>query len=208
MAVITPTITTDDEHEYRQQMELIADFADGVHLDFADGELAPTKLLPLNKAWRDDALITHAHIMYKSPKNYIKDILRLDADLVILHAESRDITDCLKMLQKNGTRAGIALLPETPILILTRYEGLFDHVLIFAGNLGHQGGKADMTMTKKAYEVKERFPNVEISWDGGVNDENIEEIVFAGVSIVNVGSFLKNAKNPKKTYDKLTSLIS
>ncbi|MCA9324072.1 hypothetical protein KC992_03125, partial [Candidatus Saccharibacteria bacterium] len=95
MAVITPTITTADAHEYRDQMTTIESYAEGVHLDFADGQFASSTLLPLDQAWRSDHLITHAHIMYQKPLDVIDDIMHLEADLVVLHAESDDIKECL-----------------------------------------------------------------------------------------------------------------
>ena len=66
MSIITPTITTADPHVYREQMTLISTFAEGVHLDFADGVFAPTELLPIDQAWRSDDLITHVHVMFQS----------------------------------------------------------------------------------------------------------------------------------------------
>ena len=151
MPVITPTITTDDPHEYRAQMELIASFAEGVHIDFADGVFAPTELLHIDKAWRSDDLITHIHIMYQKPSEIIDDVIHLEADLVILHAESDNVRESLELLQENGTRTGIALLPETSVADLQELDidNLFDHILVFGGHLGYQGGKADLDQLAK-----------------------------------------------------------
>jgi len=210
MTVITPTITTDDAHEYREQMQLIATFSAGVHLDFSDGVFAPTKLLPIDKAWRSDALITHAHVMYQKPLAELENILKLNADLVILHAESDDVKKCLTLLHGNGTRTGIALLPETNLADLKRLDidGLFDHILVFGGHLGFQGGEADMSQLEKVKQLKETYPEIEIAWDGGVNDKNTVQISESGVDVLNVGGFIKNTEDPKKAYDTLTSLVS
>lgn len=210
MAVITPTITTQEPHEFREQVELIASYAEGVHLDFADGIFAPNKLLPLEQAWRSDDLITHVHVMYEKPLDHIDDIIHLEADLVILHAESIDVGECLEVLQEHGTRTGIALLPETSVSELQEMDidGLFDHVLIFGGNLGFQGGEADLSNLKKVQKLREVYPDIEIGWDGGVNDKNIVTIAEAGVDVINVGSFLHRADEPKKAYEKLKSLLS
>jgi ribulose-phosphate 3-epimerase len=210
MAVITPTITTANNDEFNKQLALIATYAEGVHIDFADGIFAPAKLLPLEQATRSDDLITHAHIMYERPLEVIEEIMHLDADLVILHAESEDVKECLEQLQEHGTRTGIALLPETNVAELKELDidELFDHILIFGGHLGFQGGNADLSVLKKVGALKAEFPDVEIGWDGGVNDSNIAEIVAAGVDVINVGSYLKSAPDPKKTYTELTSLLS
>ncbi len=210
MAVITPTITTDDPHVYREQMELIATYAEGVHLDFSGGVFTPQKLLPLDEAWRDDHLITHAHIMCHDALEVVEDAISLEADLVIIHIESDNAKEALERLSENGTRAGVALLPESSVADLQDLEAddLFEHVLIFGGHLGYQGGKADLDQLDKVREIKEAYPEVRIGWDGGVNAENVEQIADAGVDVINVGGYLKNAEDPKKAYDQLTTLVS
>ena len=209
MAVVAPTVTTDDPHEYRDQINSISDFSDGVHLDFSDGVFAPTKLLPIDQAWRSDRMVNHAHIMYKKPLEYLDDIINLEADLVILHAESDDLKECLQRLQENGTRTGVALLPETQPEKLEELgiTDLFDHVLVFGGHLGYQGGEADLNQLDKVKQIKKTYPDMEVAWDGGVNDKNVKQIADAGVDVLNVGGFIKNARNPKKAYDSLVNLL-
>ena len=80
MAVITPTITTDDAHVYRDQMTIIASFSEGVHLDFSDGIFAPSEMLSIEEAWRNDDLVTHAHIMHQKPLDILDEIIHLEAD--------------------------------------------------------------------------------------------------------------------------------
>lgn len=209
MSVICPTITTDDAHEYREQLELIATYSEGVHLDFADGDLAPTKMLPIDQAWRTDDLIVHAHVMYQKPLEEIEAIMHLEADLVILHAEADELKECLEILQENGTRTGIALLPETSVAELKEMDidDLFDHVLVFGGNLGYQGGTADLSNLKKVKKIQEEYPDIEIGWDGGVNLENVAEIAGSGVTVLNVGGYFKKSKDPKKAYELMLSLV-
>jgi len=209
MAVITPTITTNDPHKYREQMNLIKSYAEGVHLDFSGGVFTPSKLLPIEDAWRDDELITHVHLMHKDALEVIEDVISLEADLVILHVESENVKEALERLYENGTRAGVALLPESSVADIEELEidGLFEHVLLFGGKLGSQGGEADLSLLHKVSEVKEVYPEVGIGWDGGVNDDNARQIADAGVDVINVGGYLKNAKDPQKAYDRLSSLV-
>ena len=209
MSAVCPTITTNDVHEYREQLERIESFADGVHLDFADGDFAPTKMLEPKHAWRSEKIITHAHVMYRRPLDIIDDLIKLDADLVILHAEAENLQECLEKLQENGTRTGVAILPETSVADLQamKIDDLFDHVLVFGGHLGYQGGTADLSILEKVKEVRATYPDVEIGWDGGVNADNAAAIADAGVSVLNVGGYFKKAEDPKKAYDLMLSLL-
>ena len=209
MTIVTPTITTDDAHEYRNQMELIASYSEGVHLDFSDGIFSPSTLLPISEAWRHDVLITHAHIMYQDPLSVINDMIALEADLVILHAESDNVKEALEQLVENGTRTGIALLPETSVAELQELEidGLFEHILIFGGHLGFQGGEADLHQLDKITKLKELYDDVEFAWDGGVNADNAAQIAKAGVNVLNVGGYLKNAADPATTFTNLQDCL-
>lgn len=209
MSSICPTITTNDPHEYRSEMEKIAQYSEAVHIDFADGVFAPNDLLGLDQAWRTDDLITHAHIMYQNPLDFIDDIINLEADLVILHMESDNIKKSLQLLQENGTRTGIAILPESSIAELAELgiDRLFDHILVFGGHLGFQGGSADLEQLVKVKALHNLYPDSEISWDGGVDETNAKQISNAGVAILNVGGYIKKAEDPKKAYDYLTSLL-
>jgi ribulose-phosphate 3-epimerase len=210
MSVICPTITTSDPHVYREQMDLIAAYSEGVHIDFADGVFAPNELLSVEEGWRSDDLVTHVHIMYQKPMEIVDDIINLEADLVILHAESDNIRSCLEALLDNGTRTGVALLPETSVADLQDLEidELLDHILVFGGHLGFQGGEADLDQLEKVRQIKKSYPDIEIAWDGGVNESNIAKISSSGVDVINVGSYLHESDDPKKAYDTLASLVS
>lgn len=208
MAIICPTITAENEHQYREQMERLSGFVETVHIDFMDGVFAPTKSPAVEKAWWPDNVIAHFHLMYKMPYEHLEAILKLKPELVIVHAEA-DNDEVLSMV--NGlsnlrqTRVGVALLPDTDPMdenIVELLE-LADHVLIFSGSLGHHGGIADLALLEKIDKIKKIAPAAEIGWDGGVNAENISILADRGVDVINVGSAIHHVKLPKRAYQKL-----
>jgi pentose-5-phosphate-3-epimerase len=83
----------------------------------------------------------------------------------------------------------------------------FDHVLVFSGNLGHHGGEADLGLLDKVRSIREHHPEVEIGWDGGINDQNAKQLIDAGVDVLNVGGFIQKADNPKAAYDKILQSV-
>ncbi len=191
-------------------MGRIEGFADGVHVDFADGNFAPTQLLGLDESWRSEHVITHVHVMFQDPLPHVAELVSFEPDLVIVHAESDNVRRSLEQLREAGVRTGVALLPETELQELQDLDlgDLFDHVLVFAGHLGHQGGTADLQQLDKVRALRANYPDVEIGWDGGVSIENVQEIAAAGVDVLNVGGAIKNADDPEKAYDTLVSLLS
>jgi pentose-5-phosphate-3-epimerase len=82
-----------------------------------------------------------------------------------------------------------------------------DHVLIFAGDLGHFGGNPDIDrFVEKIDELQYKYTNVEIGWDGGVNAANVVRLAGLGIDVLNVGGFIQYAKKPAEAYATLKAL--
>lgn len=208
MPVIVPTITASDPHEYRRQMEQIAGFAERVHIDFMDGIFAPTKSPDFESAWWLKTMAADFHVMYKSPGNYLNEIIRLAPSLVIIHAEADgDFLALANHLHTAKIKVGVALLPETEVAKINPSLPVIDHALIFGGNLGYQGGQADLDQLVKVKDLKNLKPELEIGWDGGVDETNIGRIASAGVDVLNVGSYIQKSANPDAAYAKLKEQI-
>lgn len=202
---ICPTITRNSPEEYEKQMERVANFTRRVHIDLSDGGLAPNQLLPVDQVWWPGGMRADLHVMYRHPHKYLPTLIALGPQLVILHAEAEgNFLDCADLLHHHGIEAGIALLPQTPVANIKPGLDFIDHVLIFSGNLGHQGGShADLGLLAKVKELKALKPTLEIGWDGGVNDQNVKQLAQAGVEVINAGGFIQNASNAEAAYATL-----
>ncbi len=207
MPTICPTVTAFDTHAYREQMELVERFAKRIHIDLMDGDFAPTKSPSLNQIWLPK-ITSDIHLMYQHPMNYLEQLIKLKPNLVIIHAEaSVDHAHFATHLRENNIKAGLALLQNTKVESISDLMPCFDHVLIFSGDLGHHGGTSDLKLLDKVRDVKTKFQNVEIAWDGGINDQNAKQLVEAGVDVLNVGGFIHKADDPEKAYAKLKAVI-
>ena len=209
MIDICPTITVDEPHAYREQMERIAPFAHRVHIDLGDGEFTPNKLIPIDQVWWPGGMRADLHMMYRRPFEHLDALIALGPQLIIVHAEAEgDFAVFVEKMHGHGCEAGVALLPQTAVETVKPALEFIDHVLIFSGNLGYQGGsQADFGLLEKAKAIKELRPNIEIGWDGGVNDQNIKQLVDGGVEVVNVGGFIQKAPDAEKAYLELTTAI-
>ena len=210
MTTICPTITAEEAHGYRAQVERIEPFAVRWHIDVADGDFAPVKLVDLDKLWWPGNVQVDLHVMYKDPSAHLELFIVQHPRLIIIHAESEgDFDNWSTKLRYHGIEVGVALLPETPVSLIAGAIDKIDHVLIFSGNLGHQGGShADLGLLDKARELRELKPTLEIGWDGGVSDENAAAIAAAGVDVLNVGGFIHSAHNPEAAYATLKAVVS
>jgi ribulose-phosphate 3-epimerase len=208
MAIICPTILAEDAHAYREQYERIEDFAKRIQIDLTDGDFAETKTLPLEQLWWNDSDKIDLHLMYRDPSSRIDDLIRLNPHLVIVHAEADgQFIEMAQLLHLHDIKAGVALLKDTtPDKIRPALEYI-DHVLIFSGDLGKFGGQADLALLDKVHILKSWKPEIEIGWDGGVNDRNAAALADGGVDVLNAGGFIQKSDSPKKAYAKLKVLV-
>ena len=208
MAIICPTVTAYEPHQYREQMEQIDAFAERVHIDLMDGDFAPTKSPALSQIWWPHHILADIHLMYRRPMDYLELLIKLQPKIVVIHFEAEvDHMHFAAELHKAGIDAGLALLQTTTVEDASRVMDSFDQVLIFSGDLGHHGGKADMGLLNKVSEVSKAYPDIEIAWDGGISDQNAKALVAGGVDVLNVGGFVQKSDNPADAYAKLKKQI-
>ncbi|MEO6513552.1 MAG: hypothetical protein ABIR37_02570 [Candidatus Saccharimonadales bacterium] len=209
MAVICPTVTAYDLHEYREQLERILPFAERIHIDLMDGEFAPTKSPELDRIWLPTGVLCDIHLMYAHPMEYLEPLIKLKPHIVIIHNEvTVHHMHFAAELHKAGIKTGLALLQDTPVEHAEQIMHSFDQVLIFSGNLGHHGGEADLRLLDKVREVRAHHPDVEIAWDGGINADNAKQLIDAGVDVLNVGGFIQSSHEPRERYNQLRELIN
>ncbi|MCA9325020.1 hypothetical protein KDA23_03070 [Candidatus Saccharibacteria bacterium] len=209
MSVIVPTITAGDSREFQRQLERIQPFTKRIHLDLMDGMFAPSKSLPVADIHLPDDVQVDVHVMYLDPVSQLDSFLMLKPKLVILHAEANgDIVNVAKKLRLLGVRVGMAMLPPTSVTAIAEHIELLDHVLIFSGNLGFQGGsQANPNLLSKINELRRLKQDIEIGWDGGVNDSNVRALAQAGIDVINVGGFIQQADDPTNAYQCLVDLV-
>ena len=210
MIDICPTITAEEPHAFRAQMERVAAFATRLHIDLGDGTFTPNKLVPIDQVWWPGGVRADLHVMYKQPFQHLDAMIALAPQLIIVHAEAEgDFEAFATRAHSHSIETGVALLPDTPASLIISALKDIDHVLIFSGNLGHQGGStADLKLLSKVTELKSAKPTLEIGWDGGVNADNAAEIAQGGVDVLNVGGAIHHAPDAAAAYGELRAKLA
>ncbi len=208
-ADICPTITASNVDEYKSQMDKITPFTKKVHIDLADGVFTPNKLLDINDIWLPGDMLADLHIMYQKPLGVLDSVIALHPQLIIVHAEADGkFADLVDIVKSHGIEVGLAILPGTDVQDVKSAIADIDHILIFSGNLGYQGGsQANLSLLAKASAIKSLKPSIEVGWDGGVNLSNVHQLAAAGVDVINVGGFIQNAQDPAAQYWALKNLV-
>lgn len=183
-------------------------FAPRVHIDLADGIFAPAKTMPIDEIWWPGGIRADLHVMYQRPFDHAKLYLSLGPQMVIVHAEADgDFVAFADLMHRHGVEVGVAIKAETPVSAIEPALDLIDHVLVFSGNLGHFGGQADLTLITKVKQLSDLKPQLEIGWDGGINDQNARALAMSGVDVLNVGGYIQHSTNPHEAYTTLTRAI-
>lgn len=206
MSIVVPALLGQTKEELDALWLRVQPFATRVHVDLMDGQFAPgVAILPNELSWSEGWQVD-IHLMYQQPLERLTAIVGMSPrpSLVIFHAEAEgDLLAFAEGLKQAGIKAGVALMRSTVPSDKADLIALVDHVLIFSGDLGKYGGKANMLQLEKIRLIRQIKPEVEIGWDGGANIDNSYTLAMGGVDVINVGGILANAEDPAAMYAKL-----
>jgi len=207
MPVICPSILAADEQQYRQQIEKIGQFAERIQIDLTDGIFAKNQTVTPQQAWWPVGIKADFHLMYKDPQPAAEAILEHRPNMLIVHSESDgNFAAFVSLCRRAGVKVGVALLARTPVSTILPALNSIDHVLIFSGELGSFGGRANLDLLNKVKMLRQHRTDLEIGWDGGINSHNISQLAFGGIDVFNVGGFLQTADDPEKAYKTLSRI--
>ncbi|MDX8431380.1 MAG: ribulose-phosphate 3-epimerase [Candidatus Algichlamydia australiensis] len=173
--------------------------ADAIHFDIMDGNfvpnlsLSPKGLAAVNRA---TDLFLDVHIMVYNPYDYVERLIEMGADRITFHLEAtEDVEETLEYIQKCGVKAGLAISPETPASMISKYIEAIDLVLIMTVHPGFGGQSFLADMLDKVRFVSEfcKKNGMEeklIQVDGGVDDKTAPACIEAGANALVSGTYL------------------
>lgn len=163
-----------------------------LHLDVMDGHFVPnlTYGMPIVEGLRRHTqLPLDVHLMISDPLKYAKAFVDAGADLLTFHVEAvSDPMMVAKAIADLGVGVGVAINPSTP---MQRLDGCLEHVdlaLVMSVEAGFGGQAFNPIALDRLKELRQRYPEMLLEIDGGINGETIASARAAGCDLFVVGS--------------------
>ena len=209
MASIAPTINATTPEDYARRINNVKSLASRLHVDVGDGVFTDVKTVGLSQVYDIDAVPLDLHLMMMHPESQLENIISLQPQLVIVHYEVEfDREAFFRELRAMDIKVGLAINVETMIVQVRDLLPSIDHLLVFTGKLGHNGGEFRADCLEKIAQARAINPDLEIAVDGGLNQETGRLAVEAGANLLDVGSFIHDAPDPEIAYIAVEAIAS
>ncbi|PJE74347.1 MAG: hypothetical protein COV01_02515 [Candidatus Taylorbacteria bacterium CG10_big_fil_rev_8_21_14_0_10_41_48] len=233
MAEIVPAILTNSFREIRDDLDMVAGRVHAVQIDVCDGGYVPTKTWPYSTGKGDidfDALVGQEvglphweeidfefDLMVRNVYEKIPDFVAIGATSIVIHRESVNDDEIEKILADYGKDSdalsdfgialGLAYPPDTTVVDdVAKHIDSIDFVQVMGiRKVGFQGQIFLPSAIDTVRALRERFPKLIISVDGGVSTENARDLIDAGADKLIIGSAIFNEHD---SLDALNDFLS
>lgn len=212
MPLLAPSLLSADFTRLADALRLLEQAGDCVvHVDVMDGRFVPnlTIGMPVVSALRKEThLPLDCHLMIVEPLNYATAFVEAGADWVSVHQEADPhLHRTLGAIRAAGAKAGVVLNPATPVETLVDVVGDFDFVLLMSVNPGFGGQSFIPRVLDKVRRLdalrRERQCPFFIQVDGGVAQDNAQDLVAAGADVLVAGNAVFKAPDPVAAIHRL-----
>ena len=184
---------------------------DLLHLDIMDGHFVPDITFG-NKFVSDIKKITDlpldVHLMVENPAKFLDSYIDAGADMLSFHFEAdTHIHRSIAYIKSRSVKAGICLVPSTPVAFLSEIIADVDYVQIMTVNPGFSGQKMIHSCVEKIRQLdiirSDKNLDFSIFVDGGVNPDTSGKLVEYGADVLITASSFFSSDNPSDTVEKI-----
>ncbi len=203
--MIIPSLLTTNERIAQERIALAEHMSGWLHVDWLDATLYPHTSLSLGQLEKlhFGHLSLEWHCMVNDPLPLVASSLAVDR--MIIHYEIADREQIYDALIKKGINTWIAVDPSTHILGLRLPEDLAG-VLLLGVVPGQSGQPMVDAMGERLELFRDRYPDLPLEVDGGVNNRNLRRLLSYGVDSIVMGSAIFNNPTPHEAYRALAEL--
>jgi len=187
-----------------------------LHVDVMDGHFVPNITIgpPVVESIRKvTKLHLDVHLMIENAERFVAAFVDAGANSVSVHYEAcRHLDGTLGLIRKAGALAGVVLNPATPVAVLEDVLEVADYVLLMSVNPGFGGQKLIPYVLDKARQLdrmrREKKLALPIEIDGGVNRQNLADVVRSGCEWIVTGSAIFHTPDPEATVREMREIAA
>src|SRR2546426_5016289 len=175
--------------------------ADRIHVDIMDGHFVPNLSMGapvVHSLRRVTGLQLEIHMMISDPDFFLDEFVEAGSDSFLVHWEgNNNLHRTVQRIKSLGKRAGVAINPATPAVVLEEMLPEADQVLVMTVNPGFGGQPFLHTTLPKIRRVARMIdqlnPRCELEVDGGIDEATAPLAVAAGANVLVSGSAIFSA---------------
>jgi ribulose-phosphate 3-epimerase len=214
MGMLSASILTADFAHLADQVKLIEDHAEVIHIDVMDAHFVPPLTIgPLVVAALRPVTerVLHGHLMVEAPESFFDELADAGLDVVSFHHEAvADPAPVIAKARGAGMRVGMTLTMETPVTAAFPHLDELDDMMLMSVRPGWGGQELDPGVYPRLEamraEVDRRGLSTAVEIDGGVETTNARRAVDAGATVLVAGSAIFGAPDPVAAARELAAI--
>ncbi len=213
---LAASILSADLAHLADQVKLVEEHADIIHIDIMDGHFVPpialgTVVVASLRPWTSRTL--HGHLMVDAPASYFEELATAGLDVVSFHQEAvPDAEPTIAKARAAGMRVGITLNLETPVSDVMPILEQVDDVMLMSIRPGWSGQSLNPEVYPRIEavraEVDRRGLEVDVEIDGGVKIDNAQAAVDAGATVLISASGIFQEPDPGSAAATMASIAN
>jgi ribulose-phosphate 3-epimerase len=211
---VAPSILAADFGNLEKDIIMVNNsLADWIHCDIMDGVFVPNisfgfPVIEYVKKVAKKPL--DVHLMIVDADRYLTQFRDAGANILTVHLEaSTHLQRSVTEIRNLGMKAGVAINPHTPVMLLKNILPYIDMVLIMTVNPGYGGQSFIMDSYNKIIELRKMIDavgyDILIEVDGGIDTTNATKLIKSGVNVLVAGNSVFSSADPEGTIRKLKS---
>jgi ribulose-phosphate 3-epimerase len=211
---LAASILAADLARLADQVKLVEDHADIIHVDIMDGHFVPpialgTVVVSSLRPYTERTL--HGHLMVDAPESFFEELAEAGLDVVSFHHEAvGDPEPAIAKARAAGMRVGITLNLETPVEEAFPVLEQVDDVMLMSIRPGWSGQELNPEVYPRLEavrrEVDRRGLPIDVEIDGGVKLGNARAAVAAGASVLIAASGIFQTQDPAASAAELVRI--
>ena len=198
MIKIAPSILAADQLNLEKDIKAAEKAGcDWIHVDIMDAHFVPNLAYSVDTVRRlreVTDLPLDVHLMMDHPETLADAFINAGADTLTIHAEAdTDVAALLRKIREAGILAGVSVKPGTPAEAVKPYFETAGLILAMTVEPGFGGQKLDRNVLSKMRKIRDAGYSGLIEADGGLREDNLQELIDSGLDVAVMGTALFRA---------------